>query len=281
VINGATGPSYRLQTADGGNTVRVQVIASNPYGSATAITDHSVVVVAAAAPTATAAPTITGTAAVGNVLAGDPGSWNGTAPISYQYQWHLCDPAGTNCHAITGATRQTYQVQQGDLHGTIRLAVTASNSFGSTNATSGTTASVTPSTATGCPTVPAGQPVDVTTIGAPARLQITEFTPSVVIGAGMQSFSVRFLVTDTCGHPVRGASVYATAVPYNQVTIPPEQLTDGNGYTTMIFDRLTGFPASKNQELMALFVRATRPGDPLLAGISTRRLISVPVNLKQ
>jgi hypothetical protein len=70
-------------------------------------------------------------------------------------------------------------------------------------------------------------------------------------------------------------------VPYNQVTIPPEQLTDGNGYTTVIFDRLTGFPASKNQELMALFVRATRPGEPLLAGISTRRLISVPVNLKQ
>ena len=123
--------------------------------------------------------------------------------------------------------------------------------------------------------------MDVTTIGAPARLQITEFTPSGVIGAGMQSFSVRFLVTDTCGHPVRGASVYATAVPYNQVTIPPEQTTDANGYTTMIFDRLTGFPASKNQELMALFVRATKPGDPLLAGISTRRLISLPVNLKQ
>jgi hypothetical protein len=281
VVAGATDPSYRLQTADGGNTVRVQVIASNPYGSATAISDHSVVVVAAAAPTATAAPTITGTAAVGNVLTGNPGSWNGTAPISYQYQWHLCDPAGANCHSITGATGPTYQVQQGDLHGTIRLAVTASNGFGSTNATSGTTGSVTASTATGCPTVPAGQSVDVTTIGAPARLQITEFTPSGVIGAGMQSFSVRFLVTDTCGHPVRGASVYATAVPYNQVAIPPEQLTDANGYTTMIFDRLTGFPASKSQELMALFVRATRPGEPLLAGISTRRLISVPVNLKQ
>jgi hypothetical protein len=281
VVAGATDPSYRLQTADSGNTVRVQVIASNAFGSATAISDHSVVVVPAATPTATAAPTIAGTAAVGNVLTASPGSWTGTAPISYQYQWHLCDPAGANCHAITGATGQTYQVQQGDLHGTIRIAVTASNSFGSTNATSGATGSVTPSTATGCPTVPAGQPVDVTTIGAPARLQITEFTPSGVIGAGMQSFSVRFLVTDTCGHPVRGASVYATAVPYNQVTIPPEQQTDANGYTTVIFDRLTGFPASKNQELMALFVRATRPGDPLLAGISTRRLISIPVNLKQ
>jgi len=78
---------------------------------------------------------------------------------------------------------------------------------------------------------------------------------------------------------VSGAQVYAAAVPYNQFAIPPQQTSDANGNATLVFDRQAGFPATHTQELLVLFVRASRPGDPAPAGISTRRLISLPVNL--
>lgn len=48
----------------------------------------------------------------------------------------------------------------------------------------------------------------------------------------------------------------ATAVPYRQVTIPAESTTDPSGWVTMNFGRLAGFPASRDQQLMVMFVRA-------------------------
>jgi hypothetical protein len=97
----------------------------------------------------------------------------------------------------------------------------------------------------------------------------------------MSSFTVRFHVSDTCGQPVSGATVYATGVPYNQVTTPAETTTDVSGWVTMTFNRLAGFPAARNQQLMVMFVRARKAGDDLLSGISTRRLISLRVDLRR
>jgi hypothetical protein len=57
------------------------------------------------------------------------------------------------------------------------------------------------------------------------------------------------------------------------------QATNANGDVTMRFDVLKGFPATAKQQRMVMFVRATRPGDAALAGISTRRLISLHVRL--
>jgi len=54
--------------------------------------------------------------------------------------------------------------------------------------------------------------------------------------------------------------------------------TDANGWTMQV-NTLQGLPATPNQQLMVMFVRATKPGGNLLAGISTRRLISFHVNL--
>ena len=90
-----------------------------------------------------------------------------------------------------------------------------------------------------------------------------------------QSFSMRVRIGSTCGVDIQGASVYVTAVPYNQFSIPAEQLTGSDGTTTLSFNRLSGFPASSKQQQLTLFIRATKPGEDILAGVSTRRLVAV------
>src|SRR5262249_8558662 len=60
-----------------------------------------------AAPQNTAPPTISGTPAVGQTLTANPGSWSGTQPIQFKYQWYLCSAFGFQCAKIVGATGTT------------------------------------------------------------------------------------------------------------------------------------------------------------------------------
>jgi hypothetical protein len=89
-----------------------------------------------AAPAAVAAPAVTGQAAEGQQLSGSNGSWAGTAPIGFGYQWQRCSAAGTACAAIAGATAATYTVAAADVGSRLRLAVTASNGSGSVSSAS-------------------------------------------------------------------------------------------------------------------------------------------------
>jgi hypothetical protein len=240
------------------------------------------------APSNTTLPKISGTAQVGQQLTTDNGNWNGTTPFTYTYQWRVCDQNGNACHDITGATNNTYTVASGDQGNTIRVVVTAKNSDGSSPATSDQTKSIiaassgsTGTTTSGCPKLAAGaSSVAVADVASPARLQITQVisNPSTITrGTGL--FTVTIHVSDTCGDPVQGAQVYATGVPYHMVSIPSMQSTDASGSVSMQFKTMSGFPATPRQQLMVLFVRASKQGDPVLAGISTRRLVSLHVNL--
>jgi hypothetical protein len=287
-IAGATGQSYTIRDADPGNTLRVHVIASNGDGSNFATSDPTARIAASPAPSPNAPqnvspPTISGDTSAGSTLTASPGSWNGSQPMSFRYQWEICGANGNACHDVNGASGTTYQAKSGDAGNTLRVRVTASNSNGTATETSAPTARIssTPAPApTGCPKLAAGAAaVNVADVAAPARLQIDRFVPSSVITSSTGSLSVRFHVSDTCGQPVNGALVYATAVPYRQLTIPAEATTDASGWVTLTFSRLSGFPASRHQQLMVMFVRARRSGDSALAGISTRRLISLRVNL--
>ncbi|MDX6516689.1 MAG: thermitase, partial [Gaiellaceae bacterium] len=59
------------------------------------------------APSITTAPTMSGTAEAGQTLTVSTGSWSGTAPMSYAYQWRRCDTLGGGCADITGAGAST------------------------------------------------------------------------------------------------------------------------------------------------------------------------------
>src|SRR5262249_52470384 len=78
-------------------------------GVAIGATSHGAV-----APTNETAPTITGNPVVGSKLTAKPGTWNGSSPFSFQYQWLICGAKGEACSNIGGETDNTYTVRSGD-----------------------------------------------------------------------------------------------------------------------------------------------------------------------
>ena len=128
----------------------------------------------------------------------------------------------------------------------------------------------------GCPTNKSAKTAPIADIAPPARLQISAFDVlSGPINEQTNSFTLKVRIGSTCSVNIKGASVYVTAVPYNQFTIPDEELTGDDGTTILVFHRDANFPASDQQQQLTLFIRATKPGEDPLAGVSTRRLVGI------
>ena len=131
----------------------------------------------------------------------------------------------------------------------------------------------------GCPTNKSLKTAPIADLAPPARTQIEAFDVlSGPINEQTQTFTLKVRVGSTCsGINIKGASVYVTAVPYNQFSIPAEELTGDDGTATLVFRRDANFPASSKQQQLTLFIRATKPGEDNgdLAGVSTRRLVAV------
>src|SRR5206468_5906408 len=110
-------------------------------GSVSDFSAATAVVQSAGAPPAnTSPPTISGTAQVGQPLTASPGTWTGTQPISYAYQWQRCDSSGANCNPITGATSAGYTATTAEVRSTVAERVTATHGGGRVAATSSPTA---------------------------------------------------------------------------------------------------------------------------------------------
>jgi hypothetical protein len=95
----------------------------------------------AAVPMNTSPPTVTGTAAVGETLTAQNGTWD-NSPTSFEYRWLRCNSAGDSCVGIPGATDKTYKVVGADVGHRLRVRVMAINADGTTNARSAPTAVV-------------------------------------------------------------------------------------------------------------------------------------------
>ncbi len=143
-IVAATFNKYRLATVDVAHTLISLVTASNADGKTGPVNSKpSAVVSAAAAPQNTTPPSITGKAVVGELLFADPGKYSAGIPARYSYQWVRCNSGGGSCSNISGERSQTYRVRSGVVGATLRVAVRASNAYGSTTTTSDRTAVVT------------------------------------------------------------------------------------------------------------------------------------------
>ena len=114
----------------------------------------------------------------------------------------------------------------------------------------------------GCPTNKSLKTAPIADLAPPARTQIVEFDVlSGPVNAQTQTFTLKVRVGSTCSVNIKGASVYVTAVPYNQFDIPAEELTGDDGTATLVFRRDANFPASSKQQQLTLFIRATKPGE--------------------
>lgn len=89
----------------------------------------------------TGLPVISGVDQEGQTLTLTTGAWSGS-PTGYTYQWQDCNVFGEGCVSIAGAKASSYTLTAGDVGGTVRVVVTATNAGGSTSANSAATAEV-------------------------------------------------------------------------------------------------------------------------------------------
>jgi hypothetical protein len=185
----------------------------------------------AGAPESTSPPTIAGAAEEGATLTEGHGGWTGS-PTTFTYQWERCGASGSGCHALAGATEQTYTVPPGDAGFTIRVSETARNASG-------------PNSALSAPLGPISSNVPAVTGFTPASA-ITGST-ILVEGAALESASA---VT------VAGLSASFTALSPQQleVTVPNGTFKGKISVTTP-----HGTATSKKKFAASLTIRALKP----------------------
>ena len=112
-----------------------------------ALTSGAARAVVQTAPRNTAEPVINGTTTEGSTLRVTTGTWSGSSPISYAYQWVRCSPSGgksdgSDCATIGGASTSAYVLSSGDAGRRLRVRVTASNADGSATVASNATVTI-------------------------------------------------------------------------------------------------------------------------------------------
>jgi hypothetical protein len=131
VATGATGADYTAALADIGATLRAELTPSNGASAGAAVRSEPTPAVLALnlgpvlkAPVADNAPTITGTATVGQTLTATPGTWLPSL-VTFSYRWLRCDALGASCTSIASATAATYAPVAADRGHRLSVAVTA------------------------------------------------------------------------------------------------------------------------------------------------------------
>ena len=131
-IQDATGSSYSLVDADEGKTIKVKVSFTDDAGSDEALTSAATVSVAARPNSpATGAPTISGTAQVGETMTLSNtaiADTDGLTNVSYSYQWIRND--GSTDTDIQDATGSSYTLVDADEGKTIKVKVSFTDDAG-------------------------------------------------------------------------------------------------------------------------------------------------------
>jgi hypothetical protein len=123
-ISGQTASTYVIGSSDSLAAITCVVTATNSYGFDSEVSDTITVV--DFAPVNQVAPTVSpsGTQSTGTLITADVESWDGVAPITFEYKWTR------DGIAISGQTASTYTIQLADDGTTIRVEVKGTNAYG-------------------------------------------------------------------------------------------------------------------------------------------------------
>ena len=223
-ISGATASTYTLVDADLGTTIKVTVIFTDDASNTETLTSAATAAVSAAANTiATGAPTITGTAQVGQTLTAVTTAImdaNGLTNVSYTYQWIRVATDNTETN-ISSATASTYTLVAADQGTTIKVTVSftddASNAETRTSAATAPVAAAANTPATGAPTITGTATVGQTlTAGTTAIMDADGLT--TVQAIGLYKFQWIRVATDNSETNIASATTTYTLVAADQGT---------------------------------------------------------------
>ena len=194
-----------------------------------------------------------------------------------------CDKDGGSCANISGATdKNGYVLKNVDVGNTIRFKVQAKNADGNTTETSVPTAVI---TAAAKPAPPVSNGCAATGGDDPGRERLAARAPVDRPDRDQPEH-------DHLQHPLDHRALPRLRVRRlrrrrTRLRRRPCRTASSRSRTSrrpaptagrpLQFSALSGYPVSKNQQLLVMFVRARKAGDPLLGGISTRRLVSFHV----
>ena len=216
-IPGATSSGYTLGSDDIGRRLRVQVTATNTAGSATVGSNPTALVqqsTTTGPPRVVVEPSISGTLVQGRVLFASIGTWAGTTPLSYTYQWMRCGSDGglsdaSNCTSIEDADTSTYTLTAGDVGSRMRIRIAASNSLGAQTVASNATAAIQSSSTTTTPSQAPANTRAPAIFGTAARGETLTSTVGVWTGTTPLLFSYRWLRCPANGGQATGSDCTA------------------------------------------------------------------------
>ncbi|MGD0714520.1 MAG: hypothetical protein ABSB24_10090 [Gaiellaceae bacterium] len=131
-VPGATASFFTVPASLYGSRIRVRITATNAAG-AVSQSSASTGIVGAIAPSLSVTPPIVGKNVVDQTLSVDTGTWLGSTPLTFTFEWRRCNPPGdlSSCTPIAGATKRTYVPTTADIGFTLRVYITATNPAGS------------------------------------------------------------------------------------------------------------------------------------------------------
>lgn len=214
---------------------------------------------ALSAPVNTVAPAITRNTAYGSTLTSTTGTWTGNPAPTYGYQWRK---AGVD---IGGATSSTYVTLVGDVGSAITCRVTATNSVGSSSATSN-----------------AITPADPAQTALNAIVAGFLIAPSASRQATMKAF-ITTLMNTTADATIPGVSVWATRDRLVVLKCGEQQgallnwIAPGTGNATVVGAAIT-FTADVGVATLAASYLTTSY-DPFAGGFTTRNNNSIAASV--
>jgi hypothetical protein len=210
----AAGSTFAGWSGGGCGTASVCTVALSSSLALTA--DFSANPPAPSPPSNTVLPSVSGNTTTGRTLSAHTGSWSGTPPLVYAYQWQRCSPG---CGNITGATGSSYRLAAADTGARILVVVTASNAAGRTSSRSASVGPVGPSVAQiksllSTVLVPTGKPARIAAI-----LRAGGYTSAVkALAAGREE--IRWYLVPPGAHLTKGKAPKPVLVATGQLLFP-------------------------------------------------------------